>query len=488
MVDGVKTVSTQCFQLWMNDDLAGLGWHTPPPTLSGFVKPFDTWADMTHLASAEDWSSTPKTIAYFCSVLPEGPTPAPSDTAFASQQHEAVRQNAVSFLNQHVAQLWPNAVQSPGVFRWDLLADPNGNSTESGQGEDRFRTQFWIANINPTDRYVLSLPGTVQNRISPLDDTYDNLTVVGDWTECGLNLGCVEAAVMSGRLAAHQLSQKPRLDEIFGYSLRRPTVDRPSALNWFYEQLFTDQLSQQFYGNSGFANLGYWRAGTPDAATASNDLVDEVVALSPGVGRRVLDVACGEGGTTRRLASSVKPSNITAIGISRNQLTAARRLAPESDFLCMDAVNLGFADSSFDTVVCIEAAFHFRTRQAFLSEALRVLKPGGYLAMSDLLMARGTPLVPTENHLATPRAYEELLERCGFVDVLLSDATAQTWRAYRRRLTNFLIRESRQADLASLAARLTYINMTCAWAIRRCLLISARKPIPAGPLVTGAGR
>lgn len=480
MVDGVKTVSTQCFQLWMKEDIASLGWRTPPPTLSGFVKPFDTWADMTHLASVEDWGShdrSPKAIAYFCSVLPEGPTPAASGAAFASHQREVVRQNAVSFLNQHVAHLWPNAVQAPGVFRWDLLADPNGNSTESGNGEDRFRTQFWIANVNPTDRYVLSLPGTVQDRISPLDDTYDNLTVVGDWTECGLNLGCVEAAVMSGRLAAHHVSQKPRLDEIFGYALRRPTADRPTAVNWFYEQLFADQLSRQFYGDSGFANLGYWRADTPDAVTASNCLVDEVVALSPSLGSRVLDVACGEGGTTRRLTSYVKASAITAIGISQNQLKAARRLTPESNFLCMDAANLGLADSSFDTVLCIEAAFHFRTRQAFLSEALRVLKPGGYLTISDLLMAWGTPLVPPENHLATPGAYVELLERCGFVDVVLSDVTEQTWRAYRRRLTNFLIRESRQADLASLAGRLTYVNMTCAWAIRRCLLISARKPI-----------
>jgi ubiquinone/menaquinone biosynthesis C-methylase UbiE len=143
----------------------------------------------------------------------------------------------------------------------------------------------------------------------------------------------------------------------------------------------------------------------------------------------------------------------------------------------MDAANLGFAESSFDTVLCIEAAFHFRTRQAFLREARRVLKPGGYLTMSDLLMAWGTPLVPTENHLATPRAYAELIEGCGFVDVVVSDATEQTWRAYRRRLTDYLIRESsRNADSTSLAARLVYVNTMCAWAIRRSLLISARKP------------
>jgi uncharacterized protein with NAD-binding domain and iron-sulfur cluster/ubiquinone/menaquinone biosynthesis C-methylase UbiE len=477
MVDHVKTVSTQCFQLWMKNDLASLGWQEPPPTLSGFVKPFDTWADMTHLVPAEDWASSPKAIAYFCSALPEGPPPDLSTAAYPFEQRERVRQNAISFLNQHIVHLWPEAGESSGAFRWNLLADPSGDPEDGSVGEDRFSTQFWTANVNPTDRYVQSLPGTVEYRISPLDDTYDNLTVAGDWTECGLNLGCVEAAVMSGRLAAHRVSRQPRLEEIFGYTSRKPTVDKRSAVNGFYGQLFADQLLREFYGDSGFANLGYWRANTTDAAAASNSLVEEVLAQIPTVGSRVLDVACGEGGSTHRLAGYVSPSAITAIGISQDQLKAARQRAPGSSFSRMDAADLGFADSSFDTVLCMEAAFHFHTREAFLREALRVLKPGGYLAMSDLLMALGTPLVPRKNHVSTPRAYRELLERCGFVDVMLSDATEQTWRAYRRRLTEYLIRESsRRVDATNLAGRLVYVNMMCAWAIRHCVLTAARKP------------
>jgi uncharacterized protein with NAD-binding domain and iron-sulfur cluster len=85
------------------------------------------------------------------------------------------------------------------------------------RGEKRFDTQFWTANVNPSDRYVLSLPGSAKYRISPLDNTYDNLTIAGDWTDCGHNAGCVEAAVMSGRLAAHALSGSPALEEIVGY-------------------------------------------------------------------------------------------------------------------------------------------------------------------------------------------------------------------------------------------------------------------------------
>ncbi|HEY4575095.1 MAG TPA: FAD-dependent oxidoreductase, partial [Thermoanaerobaculia bacterium] len=82
---------------------------------------------------------------------------------------------------------------------------------------ERFATQYWTANVNPSDRYVLTLPGTAKDRISPLDNTYDNLTVAGDWTACGLTLGCVESAVISGRLAAHALSGWPRLEDIVGF-------------------------------------------------------------------------------------------------------------------------------------------------------------------------------------------------------------------------------------------------------------------------------
>ena len=68
-----------------------------------------------------------------------------------------------------------------------------------------------------SDRYVLSLPGSLQHRISPLDGSYDNFTITGDWTDCGFNFGCVEAATMAGRLAAHAISLRPALEDIVGY-------------------------------------------------------------------------------------------------------------------------------------------------------------------------------------------------------------------------------------------------------------------------------
>ncbi|MES1245489.1 MAG: FAD-dependent oxidoreductase [Acidobacteriota bacterium] len=218
MVDSIKTIETGAFQLWLKKDLAELGWPGAEDiTLTGFVKPFDTWADMTHLLPEESWPAgrVPRSLAYFCGPLPSGPElPSRADVGYPAARREAARQSAVRFLDRHVGHLWPHATHSRGGFRWDLLVPPG---TERPAGLARFATQYWTANVNPSDRYTLSLPGTAKDRISPLDNSYDNLTVAGDWTSCGLIVGCVEAAVMSGRLAAHALSGLPHLEDIVGF-------------------------------------------------------------------------------------------------------------------------------------------------------------------------------------------------------------------------------------------------------------------------------
>jgi Flavin containing amine oxidoreductase len=203
MVRHVKTVPTQAFQIWMRKDVHELGWPHPPTNLSGFVEPFDTWADMSHLIPEESWSDPVKAIGYFCSVLPDAAPEGDVTERFHAEQHEQVRRKATS---------------GRGGFRWDVLASEDGGRRPQGSDTERsFDTQYWTANVNPTDRYVLSLPGSIGYRLSPLDMTFDNLTIAGDWTATGLDTGCIESAVMSGRLAAHAISRQPALEDIVGY-------------------------------------------------------------------------------------------------------------------------------------------------------------------------------------------------------------------------------------------------------------------------------
>jgi uncharacterized protein with NAD-binding domain and iron-sulfur cluster len=201
MVEHVGTVPTQAFQLWLRAGERELGWDGPSGvTVSGFVEPFDTWASMTHLVDVEDWPAhdPPGSIAYFCNTL--ALSGSAGATVDAAAEATAVLRRARTFLDRDVAALWPGAV-GPAGFRWELLCDPS-SPPGGAAGPERLASQYWRANVDPSDHYVQSLPGTDRYRMKPGETGFANLVVTGDWTDSGLNAGCVEAATRSGKQAA----------------------------------------------------------------------------------------------------------------------------------------------------------------------------------------------------------------------------------------------------------------------------------------------
>ncbi len=217
MTEKVKTVASQAFQIWLDEDLERLGWRGPAYITGAFAKPFDTWCDMAHVVPEEAWPKRPRTSVYFCAVLPDPPQPPDDDdVGYPARRTAEVRANAEAFLEGPVRAVWPGAFGLDGAFRWNLLTDPEADKSSLG-GRARFGGQYWRANVNPSDRYVIHTPGSFRYRISPLDLTFDNLTVAGDWTDSGFHSGCVEGAVMSGLLAAHALCGSPALEDIIAY-------------------------------------------------------------------------------------------------------------------------------------------------------------------------------------------------------------------------------------------------------------------------------
>jgi uncharacterized protein with NAD-binding domain and iron-sulfur cluster len=217
MVRKVKTTATKALQLWVREPISKLGWRDASVNLTGIPGPFETWADMSQLIEDEDLPNRPRSIAYFCSAL-KTPTELPSrdDADYRDGYCKQVHEDSMQCVADSVAHVWPNAFDEKG-FRWSLLVDPTAKTAGNKRGTERLESQFMTANVNPSDRYVLFVPNSAKFRISPLDYDVSNMTIAGDWTECGLNVGCVESAFMSGRLAAHAISNEPPLDDIVGY-------------------------------------------------------------------------------------------------------------------------------------------------------------------------------------------------------------------------------------------------------------------------------
>jgi uncharacterized protein with NAD-binding domain and iron-sulfur cluster len=205
MSERVQTIQTQSFQLWLTRDLAGLGWAAPSTFATTYVEPVDTWSDMSLLLPRETWpnGNEPKGIAYFTGFM-DGPAKAPplSDTGFPAAQTALARAQMTRYVERELGTLWPQGADPtrPGALAWTALYDLDGRA-----GAARLDAQFWKANFDPWDRYVLSAPNTNQYRIG--DDTdLDNLAVAGDWTDNGFYSGAAEGAFISGLLAARKLS------------------------------------------------------------------------------------------------------------------------------------------------------------------------------------------------------------------------------------------------------------------------------------------
>jgi uncharacterized protein with NAD-binding domain and iron-sulfur cluster len=160
---------------------------------------------------AEDWpdDDRPGTVAYFCGSL-NAPWPA-DQRGYAERHRELVLAAATEHVDRHLRLHFPNAVTEDG-FAWHLLSGVDGQ-----HGESAMATQHVSVNIDPSDRYVQSVPGSDQYRLRPDESGYDNLVLAGDWTDSGMNAGCIEAAVMSGLEAANALLGRGRFHRIRGF-------------------------------------------------------------------------------------------------------------------------------------------------------------------------------------------------------------------------------------------------------------------------------
>jgi tocopherol O-methyltransferase len=201
-------------------------------------------------------------------------------------------------------------------------------------------------------------------------------------------------------------------------------------------------------------HFGYWDSNThshPESLLNMNQALASRVGIRPG--QRILDAGCGVGGTSIWLA---KRYNAEVVGITpvASQISHAQQYAREQgvddrvSFEQQDFTCTGFPDGSFDVVIALESVCHAPDKSRFLSEAKRILRPGGRLGITEYML----PSKPQNEadirlldswlsgwaipNLETGMWWTAMTRQIGFEDAELIDITANV-RPSLRRLSRF---------------------------------------------------
>ena len=175
------------------------------------------------------------------------------------------------------------------------------------------------------------------------------------------------------------------------------------ASSGLWEQIWGEHMHHGYYGATGKEKK--------DRRQAQIDLIVELLNWS-GIGQaeQILDVGCGIGGSSLYLAQKFDAS---VVGITLSPVQASRAteraqeagLAGEVQFQVADALDMPFADDTFDFVWSMESGEHMPDKEKFLAECYRVLKPGGTFLMATwchrpITPATGQLTADEQQHLA----------------------------------------------------------------------------------------
>ena len=162
-----------------------------------------------------------------------------------------------------------------------------------------------------------------------------------------------------------------------------------------WEKVWGEHMHHGYYGPDGNYKL--------DRRQAQIDLIEELLTWADDFRinrpQSILDVGCGIGGSSLYLAEKfgAKVTGITLSPVQANRAQARAQVAglqDKTDFRVANALEMPFADDSFDLVWSLESGEHMPDKVKFLQECYRVLKPGGKLIFVTWCHRRITETTP----------------------------------------------------------------------------------------------
>lgn len=92
----------------------------------------------------------------------------------------------------------------PTGLNLNLLA----STDECDSGYERYSSQYFRANVRPSDQYTLNVPQSNKHRLKADGSGLANLWLCGDWIDFGINIGYIDGAIQSGQQAARSLMSR----------------------------------------------------------------------------------------------------------------------------------------------------------------------------------------------------------------------------------------------------------------------------------------